>query len=174
MSGWLRITKFYHTRSELKMGILPPATKIPQNNPETNVPNVIDGDDDTDIPGPAETNAAWTRGGRLRAKLSSIHISEPDDPDSSSKLSSTSRSDSAVEYFSSWISISGMKEVESAPSGQTTTMATISSGQGRRSPDSTPAEQGEQAQAAMSSKVSKPADKGGALRTNSSSWQNAH
>ena len=31
--------------------------KIPQNNPETNVPDVIDADDDTDIPEPAETNA---------------------------------------------------------------------------------------------------------------------
>ena len=43
--------------------------KIPQNNPETNVPVVIDADDDTDIPEPAETNAAWIRGGRLRAKI---------------------------------------------------------------------------------------------------------
>ena len=75
--------------------------KIPQNNPETNVPDVIDADDDTDIPEPAETNAAWTRGGRLCVKLSSIHTSEADDLDSTSKLSSNTRSDSAVEYFSS-------------------------------------------------------------------------
>ena len=75
--------------------------KIPQNNPETNVPDVIDADDDTDIPKPAETNASWTRGGRLRAKLYSIHTSEADDLDSTSKLSSNTRSDSAVGYFSS-------------------------------------------------------------------------
>ena len=93
--------------------------KIPQVNNESNVPVVIDdpsapNDDDTDIPEPAET---WTRGGRLRAKLSIIHTSEADGLDSTSKLSSTTRSDSTVEYFSSWISISGMKEVDSAPTG---------------------------------------------------------
>ena len=108
--------------------------KIPQINNEANVPVIVDDpsapSDDTEIPEPSET---WTRGGRLRAKLSTIHTLEADDP--ISKISSPDRSNSAVEYFSSWINISGMKEVDSDSSNQTATTATVPSWPGRESPD---------------------------------------
>ena len=97
----------------------------------------------------------------MRAKLYSIHTSEADDLDSTSKLSSTTRSDSAVEYISSLICISGMKEVDSAPKGQTATIATISSRQGRKSHEQ-PSQQEQE-----------PANEGGAHHTGGSSWQNA-
>ena len=136
--------------------------KIPQINNEANVPVIVDDpsapSDDTKIPEPAET---WTRGGRLRAKLSTIHTLESNDP--ISKISSPDGSNSALEYISSWINISNMKEVDSEPSNHTATTAAAPSRPGRESPycqaatiatissrpDPTPTEQGEEAQAAQ-------------------------
>ena len=100
--------------------------RTPNINNEANIPVIVDNPsapgDDTAIPEPAET---WSRGGRLRAKSATIHTLEADDP--ISKTSSPDRPKSAVEYFSSWINISGMKEVDSDSRNQTATAATIPS-----------------------------------------------
>ena len=61
--------------------------RTPNINNEANIPVFVDNPsapgDDTAVPEPAET---WSRGGRLRAKLSTIHTLEADDP--ISKISS--------------------------------------------------------------------------------------
>ena len=134
--------------------------KLPKNNPDNNIP-VVD-EADTDIPmndEQADRNTAWTRGGRLRAKLSSIlespgsdssaeefssqiHTPDANGLDSAAKLSSTLESpgpDSSTENFSRWIRTPDMNDIDSASGGQASTLATVSSLPEQQDPDSSSA-----------------------------------
>ena len=92
----------------------------------------------------ADQNNAWTRGGRLRAKLSRSpgsyssaeefssqnHTPDANGLDSAAKLSSTLESphpDSTTENFSRWIRTPDMNGIDSASGGHASALATVSS-----------------------------------------------
>ena len=152
----------------------------PNIDNEANIPIIVDNPsapgDGSATPEPAE---AWSTEDRLRAKSATIHTLEADDP--ILKTSSPDRPRSAVEYFPSWINISGMKAVSDS-CDQTATAATIPSWPSRESsdcqaatmatkpsrPDSALTEQREETQVSMTAK------EGSVLLTNHTSWQSVH